>query len=147
MGKPTGRASGPARCLSLSSRSVLRRSALAIALAALLLGPGCGGEKGSSSKTTGTAPEKTSKAVTFAELSSLKLGTKQGKVLERLGPPIERERSKPSGVAVKCYRYYAVNSTGTAIDTQEEFRLCYDRLDRLSVKATAPPPGATTPSK
>ena len=53
-----------------------------------------------------------------------------------LGPPYRKQETKPSGVAQQCYRYRGIAANGE-VDPVNEYRLCYDGGDRLSVKSTA----------
>jgi hypothetical protein len=92
---------------------------------------GCGGDDDDS----GAEPEPS--AITSEQLSQVPLGTPQSRVERVLGPPYRKQATKPSGVAQQCYRYRGIAASGE-VDPANEYRLCYDRRNRLSVKSTAP---------
>jgi len=95
---------------------------------------GCGGE-GEDNPATTTEPEPN--AISLEQLSQVPLGTRRSRAERVLGPPYRKQQTKPSGVAHRCYRYRGI-AAGGEVDPLNEYRLCYDRRDRLSVKSTAP---------
>jgi hypothetical protein len=92
---------------------------------------GCGDDD----EATKAEPE--SKPITFEQLSHVPLGARRARVERVLGPPYRRQETKPSGVAYRCYRYRGIAENGE-VDSANEYRLCYNRRGRLSVKSTAP---------
>ena len=138
-------------------RAIVKMSPIPLAFAVFALASGCGedGEEGDKAapappadRTTEdrTAPDRAedrpavgpSRPVTFAELETLPLRATREEVVRRVGPPERRERVKPAGVAISCFRYRSVNETTQKPDPNVDFRICYDRAGKLSVKATAP---------
>jgi hypothetical protein len=65
------------------------------------------------------------------------LGARRARVERVLGPPYRKQETRPSGVVHQCYRYRGIAENGD-VDPVNEYRLCYDRKGRLSVKSTAP---------
>ncbi len=122
---------------------MLVRPTFAASSLTLLLAAGCGGGEDDDGKKGGPgprdAPKQTSRPLAFAQVAKLPLGTPRSEVVRRFGPPVRRQRVKPYGVVSKCFRYGAVNDTTGRLDPDVEFRLCYNRRDRLSLKSTAPP--------
>ena len=123
---------------------VLRGFAIVIALLTLVVCVGCGGEERESGETrakapTDKAPTDRSRSLTFAQVTSLRFGTPRARVVRQIGPPVRRQKVKPYGVVAKCYRYRAVDDATGRTDPRLEFRLCYNRRDRLSLRSTAPP--------
>jgi hypothetical protein len=94
----------------------------------------CGSDDAGDAVTT-AEPEPA--AITSEQLSQVPLGTRRARVERVLGPPYRKQDTKPSGVAQQCYRYRGI-AGGGVLDPVNEYRLCYDRRDRLSVKSTAP---------
>ena len=60
-------------------------------------------------------------------------------MIRQIGPPVRRQKVKPYGVVASCFRYSVMDDMTGEVDPRFEFRLCYDRRDRLSLKSTAPP--------
>ncbi len=101
------------------------------------------GEKSTADRTAPDRADSTpaaepSRPLTFADLETLPLRAPRQEVVRRVGPPERRERVKPAGVAITCFRYRSVNETTQQPDPNVDFRICYDRGGKLSVKATAP---------
>ena len=135
---------------------MVQMSPLPLALAILALAAGCGEDgKGDAAapappgdETTAdrTAPDRAggrpaaepSRPLTFAEVETLRLRATRQEVVGKVGPPERREHVKPAGVAITCFRYRSVNETTQQPDPNVDFRICYDRAGKLSVKATAP---------
>ena len=90
-------------------------------------------------KARDEAPAQVSQPVAFAQVSTLRLGTPRAAVVRQLGMPARSQKVKPFGVVARCFRYLAMDEATGQIDPRYEFRLCYDRRDRLSFKSTAPP--------
>jgi hypothetical protein len=111
--------------------------AVALVLPALLLTTGCGGGAGRTGSTTTAASRPTTRPLTYSEVYTLPLGTTELAILRRFGPPLRPDRVKPLGVVATCYRYYAANDVN-GVDPRYQWRLCYDRRHRLSLKTTAP---------
>ena len=114
------------------------KNAMVAIVLTLLLGAGCGSDDDEGSKPRPKPAKPVSKALTFAQVSTLPMGTPRASVVKKIGPPYRRQPVKPAGVVASCYRYGAVNEATGQVDELNEFRLCYDRRDRLSFKSTAP---------
>jgi hypothetical protein len=117
-----------------------------LVLPALLLVTACGGradgvgKTGESRVTTqSTTATPASRPPTYSEVYVLRLGTPRARVIRQIGPPDRPDKVRPFGVVARCFRYLAWDETTAQISSQYEFRLCYDRRDRLSLKSTAPP--------
>jgi len=95
---------------------------------------GCGGDDDGDADT---AAQPESEAISLEQLSQVPLGTRRARVERVIGPPYRKQDTKPGGVAQQCYRYRGTAASGE-VDPLNEYRLCYDRRDRLSVKSTAP---------
>ncbi len=108
------------------------RAVVCLAVAGALLA-GCNGDDDEREASTTPEPQ----AVTGTEVAGIPLGTPRPRVERALGSPYRRERTRPSGVIDRCYRYRGIAGTGE-VDPTNEYRLCYDRRDRLSLKSTAP---------
>lgn len=93
----------------------------------------CGGDDDDDATTRARQP----KAISFEQLSQVPLGTRRARVERVLGPPYREQKTTRSGVAHECYRYRGI-AAGGQVDPTNEYRLCYDRRARLSVKSTAP---------
>ena len=113
----------------LESARVVVYLAVVVALLA-----GCGGED---DRDTVTTSEPEPAAISGEQLSRVALGTPRSRVERVLGLPYRKQETKPSGVAHQCYRYRGIAPNGQ-IDPANEYRLCYNRKGRLSVKSTAP---------
>ena len=85
------------------------------------------------------APARISNPIGFTRVSSLRLGTPRAIVVRQIGRPARSQKVRPYGVVARCFRYLAMDEATGQIDPRYEFRLCYDRRDRLSFKSTAPP--------
>jgi hypothetical protein len=108
-----------------------RRVYLAVVIALLA---GCGGDDdGDTSSTSAAKPA----AISAEQLSKVPLGTPRSRVERALGEPYRKQETKPYGVVHQCYRYRGIAPNGH-VDPVNEFRLCYNGKDRLSVKSTAP---------
>ena len=116
-----------------AARAALKPARAVVCLAvAGALWAGCGGDD---DREAPTAPEPA--AVTGQEVTQIPLGTPRPRVERTLGPPYREEQVEPAGVIEHCYRYRGIAANGE-VDPTNEYRLCYDRRDRLSVKSTAP---------
>jgi len=118
----------PARAGLQPARAVV----CVVAAAALLAG--CGGDDDGDVET---AAQPDPEAISIEQLSQVPLGTRRARVERVLGLPYRKQATPPSGVAQECYRYRGI-AAGGEVDPLNEYRLCYDRRDRLSVKSTAP---------
>jgi len=119
---------------------VAKRALASISLALILvLVTGCGGEGDEPEPARVEVRKEEPRLLTFAQVTRLRFGTPRVKILRQFGPPLRRQRVRPYGVVATCYRYRAANDATGQIDPYTEFRLCYDRRDRLSLKSTAPP--------
>lgn len=112
---------------------------VAAAALTLMLTTACGAESDEVVRTRERPPQETSRPLSFAQVSRLRFGTPRATVVRQIGPPLRRQKVKPYGVVASCFRYRALDDASGQIDPRFEFRLCYDRRDRLSLKSTAPP--------
>lgn len=123
----------------------MARIAPALIVLALSVLAGCEGDDDPSpgetdrGTTAGNGPRRSTRPLTFSQLETLPLGTPRRTVVERIGPAEGSDFSlKPGGVVAVCVRYRSVNETTERPDPNVDFRLCYDRAGKLSVKSTAP---------
>lgn len=115
----------------------------AAVLVTLLLAAGCGAQesesRGAGDKAQPRSPAQASTPLGYAQVSLLRFGTPRALVVRRIGPPLRQQKVKPYGVVAQCFRYGAIYESTGQTDPRVEYRLCYDRRDRLSLKSTAPP--------